>query len=167
MNIKSRLYIHELLAKHGVKIGAELGVASGVYSKYLTENHTFVEYYGIDKWNDHHNEKEKNSVFEYFKEKKNVKIMHMSFDDALALFPDNYFDFIYIDGYAHTGQNDGQTIRNWYNKLKKGGIYSGHDYCEKTWPKTYYQVNKIVHDELGYEVQKTSEPRESSWYIIK
>lgn len=165
--IKSRFDIHDLLKKHTVKIGIELGVASGTYSRYLTENHNFVEYYGIDKWNDHHNEKEKNSVFEYFKEKKNVKIMHMSFDDALVLFPDNYFDFIYIDGYAHTGQNDGKTIRTWFDKLKQGGIFSGHDYCEKKWPKTYHQVNAIVRDEFGYEINKTGEPTESSWYIIK
>lgn len=165
--IKSRLHMHELLARQNVNVGIELGVAAAKYSKYLTENYNFVEYYGIDKWNDHHNEKEKNSVFEYFKEKKNVKIMHMSFDDALILFPDNYFDFIYIDGYAHTGQNDGKTIRTWFYKLKQGGIFSGHDYCEKMWPKTYQQVNKVIRDELGYEILKTEELKEPSWYIIK
>lgn len=165
--IKTRFHIHELLSKHDVKIGIELGVAAGKYSKYLVENHNFSEYYGVDKWNDHHNEKEKNLVLEYFKEKKNVKIMHMSFDDALVLFPDSYFDFIYIDGYAHTGQDDGKTIRSWFSKLKTGGIFSGHDYCEKMWPKTYKQVNKIIHEEFGYEVKKTEEPKEPSWYIIK
>lgn len=159
--------MHELLKEKNVKVGIELGVASGKYSKYLTDSHVFTEYYGVDKWNDHHNEKEKNFVLDSFKNKPYIKIMHMSFDDALLLFPDSYFDFIYIDGYAHTGQNDGKTIRSWFTKIKSGGIFSGHDYCEKTWPKTFKQVNKIVHDELGYEVKKTGEPKEPSWYIIK
>ena len=165
--IKSRYDIHALLKNHNVKIGIELGVASGKYSKYLIENHNFVEYYGIDKWNDHHDEKEKNLVLELFKNNQNVKVMHMSFDDALNLFSDCYFDFIYIDGYAHTGQNDGKTIRTWFKKLKNGGIFSGHDYCEKKWPKTYQQVNNIIRDEFGYEIKKTGEIVEPSWYIIK
>ncbi len=33
-------------------------------------------------------------------------VLRATFAEALALFPDEYFDLVYLDGYAHTG-NDG------------------------------------------------------------
>jgi hypothetical protein len=34
----------------------------------------------------------------------------MSFDDALDIFDDEFFDFIYIDGFAHTGEEGGNQL---------------------------------------------------------
>ena len=42
----------------------------------------------------------------------------MTFDDAIDLFEDQFFDFIYIDGFAHTGEEGGETLIKWYRKLK-------------------------------------------------
>lgn len=165
--MKNRNEIHLLLKEKNCKIGAELGVARGAYSKYLIDNHDFDNFFCIDKWNDHHDENEKNHVIDIFKNKRNVKIFQMDFEKALVLFPDEYFDFIYIDGYAHTGQNEGHTLRQWYPKLKSAGIFSGHDYCEQKWPKTFNQVNKFLKEELAYEINVTQEIINPSWYIIK
>ena len=61
-------------------------------------------------------------------------------------FPDNYFDFIYIDGFAHTGNESGQTLKNWFKKVKVGGIVSGDDY-HSDWPiikeTTFYFCKKF------------------------
>lgn len=165
--MKNRNEIHLLLKEKGCKIGVELGVAKGFFSKYLTDNHYFEKFYCIDKWNDHHDENEKNYVINLFKEKENIEILQTDFEKALDLFSDEYFDFIYIDGYAHTGQNEGRTLRQWYSKLKSGGIFSGHDYCYQKWPKTFDQVNKFLKEELKYEINVTQEKIEPSWYIIK
>jgi len=165
--IQTRTKIHELFKDRNIQIGAELGVANGWYSSYLNRHHKFKEFYCIDKWNDHHDDKERLNVIETFKNQDNVKILHMEFQEAINLFPDEYFDFIYIDGYAHTGQNDGLTLRQWYPKLKSGGIFAGHDYCPKRWPKTVHQVNKLLKEELGYEIELTGEQVDPSWYIIK
>lgn len=165
--MKNRNEMHLMLKKQKCKIGAELGVAKGHFSKYLTDNHDFDIFFCIDKWNDHHDENEKNYVIDIFKNKRNVKIFQMDFEKAIDLFQDEYFDFIYIDGYAHTGQNEGHTLRQWYPKLKSGGIFSGHDYCEQKWPKTFNQVNKFLKEELAYEINVTQEIINPSWYIIK
>lgn len=165
--MKNRNEMHFLLNRNKCKIGVELGVAKGNFSKYLTDNHNFDNFFCIDKWNDHHDENEKNHVINIFKNKPNVKIIQASFEESLKLFPDEYFDFIYIDGYAHTGQNEGHTLRQWYPKLKIGGIFSGHDYCEQKWPKTFNQVNKFLKQELAYEINVTQETVNPSWYIIK
>jgi hypothetical protein len=52
----------------------------------------------------------------------------MTFDEALDLFPDHYFDFMYLDGYAGNGFEGGQTLRKWAGKVKVGGIIAGDDY---------------------------------------
>jgi predicted O-methyltransferase YrrM len=165
--MKNRHELHKLLKKLNVKIGVELGVAQGYYSSYLIKNHNFNIFFCIDKWNDHHDESEKSQVINNFKENNNIKIIHDTFSNASSLFEDEYFDFIYIDGYAHTGQDNGETLKQWYPKLKIGGIFAGHDYCQKFFPKTVEQVNLFLRDTLKYKIHTTKEERFPSWYILK
>jgi hypothetical protein len=165
--IKNRAELPKLFRKIPVKTGAELGVAAGNYSSVLISSHKFDKFFCIDKWNDHHNENERLKVKRKFANNNNVEILHTVFSKAVLLFEDNFFDFIYIDGYAHTGQNNGETLRQWFPKLKKGGIFAGHDYCQKRWPKTYQNVNKFLKEELKYKIHTTKEPVDPSWYILK
>jgi hypothetical protein len=71
--------------------------------------------------------------------------LKLRFDEALSLFPDHYFDFIYVDGYAHTGEEGGRTFHDWYPKLKPGGILAGKDYtiCR---PLVVAAVNAFVRE---------------------
>lgn len=48
-------------------------------------------------------------------------------DNAVKKFKNNYFDFIFLDAYLNYehAKND---LKVWYPKLKKGGLYIGHDY---------------------------------------
>lgn len=115
-------------------IGVELGVASGSFSQRLLATGRFEHFYSIDMWagDRGHDVKQYKGVLRRlapYKEKNSI--IKLKFDEALDLFPDDYFDFIYIDGYAHTGQNGGQTIQDWWPKLKSGGIFSGDDYSER------------------------------------
>lgn len=50
--------------------------------------------------------------------------------EAAAQFDDETFDFIFIDG-NHYYNYVYEDIFNWFPKLKKGGIISGHDYINK------------------------------------
>tara|TARA_Y100000389_G_C17052243_1_gene313332 strand:+ start:118 stop:318 length:201 start_codon:yes stop_codon:yes gene_type:complete len=59
------------------------------------------------------------------------------------LFPDDFFDFIYVDGYAHTGEENGKTFFDWWPKLKQNGIFSGDDYDNKKWTEVYKNVNNF------------------------
>ncbi len=47
--------------------------------------------------------------------------------EAVADFADNSLDFVYIDG-NHDFRYIAEDISEWTNKVKKGGIVSGHDY---------------------------------------
>lgn len=53
--------------------------------------------------------------------------------EALAQFPDRSLDFVYIDGnhkYGHVAMD----LTEWSQKIKKGGVISGHDY--------YYEIER-------------------------
>jgi hypothetical protein len=47
--------------------------------------------------------------------------------EAADLFPDEYFDFIYIDA-AHYYEDVKEDINAWQYKVKVGGFIGGHDY---------------------------------------
>jgi hypothetical protein len=70
-------------------------------------------------------------------------ILRMRFDEALPLFEDHSLDFIYVDGYAHDGELNGQTFREWYPKLRSGGIIAGDDY-HADWPLVMSAVNAFI-----------------------
>jgi len=42
-------------------------------------------------------------------------------------FPDNHFDYVYIDG-AHDEKNVYADMVAWFPKLRLGGVFSGHDW---------------------------------------
>jgi predicted O-methyltransferase YrrM len=69
-------------------------------------------------------------VFKRFFEQNNIKIIREFSHVASSFFPDNFFDFIYIDA-DHSKQGCYQDLVHWYPKVKKGGIISGHDYISR------------------------------------
>lgn len=98
--------------------------------------------------------------------------MRMFFSDALTHFPDEFFDFIYVDAYAHTGQDGGKIFEDWYPKLKPGGIFSGHDYDKEAWPETVAAVDTFaggLSKNVNFVPVNTSNRHDlfPSWYIIK
>jgi hypothetical protein len=149
-------------------VGAELGVAKGIFSFDLLNECKNLKLYSIDAWagdrghdnNEYQFAKNKLSVFQ-----DRSVIIKNYFHNIVDSFIDNHFDFIYIDGYAHTGQNNGSTLYDWYSKVKNGGIFSGHDY-DKRWPKTINTVNDFIH-KFNLKLNLIQDSPYSSWYVIK
>ena len=138
-------------------IGVEVGVSQGFYSTTLLETTNLDMLFSIDSWNDgNHNIDQYWEARRYLKEfgNRNVIIMLPS-NQAAKLFADNTFDFIYIDAYAHTGQNDGEILNEWYPKLKKGGLFAGHDYHHH-FQKTINSVDRFI-KENNLELNLTDE----------
>ena len=169
MKLKYRHEIIHLVKENG--IGIELGVAQGEFAERILKADRLSLFYGVDKYDDHHNEREYLQTLKRLMVYKNYTLHRMTFDEALELFPDEHFDFIYIDGYAHTGQNNGKTLYDWYKKCKTGGIFSGDDYCIQ-YPKTMEQVDRFL-KEKGLELnlikcfENTIWSRNPTWYTIK
>ena len=123
-------------------IGIELGVATGIFSKKMVQTGKFKAFFGVDKYSDHHDLNQYKDAIKNVGLLENYKLIKLTFEEAHDLFEDEFFDFIYIDGYAHNGQLGGQTICKWINKVKIGGLICGDDYHEK-FPLTVDAVNYI------------------------
>ncbi|MGC9418675.1 MAG: class I SAM-dependent methyltransferase [Rhodovulum sp.] len=139
--------------------GIELGVASGDFSARLWQSGAFEELWGVDAYGDHHDTSEYIAALKLVGLDANYRLLRMRFDEALRLFPDGYFDFIYIDGYAHTGEDAGKTLYDWHAKLKVGGLIAGHDY-HADWPLVVKSVDQFAAD-AGMDLmltQLTSDP---------
>jgi len=152
-------------------IGIELGVAGGHFSEKMMSSGKFSKFYGVDLYEDHHDTNEYINALKLIGLEKNYVLLRMSFDEALEIFDDHYFDFIYFDGYAHTGEEGGKTFNDWYRKLKVGGIFAGDDY-HVDWPLVMWAVNDMV-SQLGYDLHVTGKQGNDnlnfypSWFFKK
>lgn len=120
----------------GFKTGAEIGVASGGYSRKLCQANPQMKLYGIDPWEEYDNYSDYpaealNSFYEQVKKTlalyPNYEIIKELSMEAVKRFEDNSLDFVYIDG-NHEDPYVTQDITEWSKKVKSGGIVSGHDY---------------------------------------
>lgn len=153
-------------------VGIELGVAAGSFSSKLVSSGKFQKVFGVDTYDDYyHHIDEYRETLSRVGLLSNYSLLRMTFEEALPLFPDDFFDFIYVDGFAHTGQEGGQTFANWFPKLKVGGVMAGDDY-HPDWPLVMWAVNDFV-TSLGLDLHQTeiteshSYNRYPSWFVVK
>lgn len=162
--IATRADLSLFVPYNGIMI--ELGVAAGDFAVELIRANPDANYVGVDRWSDHHDDQEMiyasqriNGASDY------AEIIHSTFTDALHRVTDECADLIYIDGYAHTGQESGQTLDDWYPKLKSGGIFAGHDYCAQYQP-TIDAVDSFV-AKHGLTLNIINDGDHPSWWIVK
>lgn len=153
-------------------VGIELGVAGGSFSTRIVESGKFQKVFGVDTYDDYyHHIDEYREAISRVGLLTNYSLLRMTFEEALELFPDEFFDFIYVDGFAHTGQEGGQTLADWFPKLKVGGVMAGDDYHDD-WPLVKWAVNDFV-TAVGVELSVTelteshSYNRYPSWFCVK
>ena len=58
---------------------------------------------------------------------KTVRLLRLTSVKAAKLFPDDYFDLVYIDA-DHTKESVKEDCATWLPKVREGGILCGHDY---------------------------------------
>jgi len=137
-SITNRIQLLDFFPKN-IKV-AEIGVEIGIYSESLFKILKPKELCLIDCWRaldeqddpvHSHVQKvqEQNYqiVKEKFADKSNVRVIRECSREGSLLFPDQYFDLVYIDAnHAYAGISADLEI--WLPKIKKGGIIAGHDY---------------------------------------
>jgi predicted O-methyltransferase YrrM len=77
--------------------------------------------------------------------------------EAVTRFPDEYFDFVYIDA-SHRYEDVRQDIEDWWPKVKTGGMLAGHDYLN--------QVKRAVNERFPVLDHLSSEHC-GSWAVVK
>jgi len=170
--LQYRYDVAQLVVDRG--IGIELGTAGGNFARRVLENSNLEFLYTVDAYSD-----EKHPIDEYRFAVQNLmpfrhqsQILRMRFDQALNIFPNNYFDFVYIDGYADTGEESGQTLYDWWPKLKPGGVFAGDDY-HLHFPLVIKYVDQFVADKKLLLNVIDCEPLDDwaskypTWFVLK
>lgn len=150
--------------------GLEIGCDIGDTSNFLLDSNPTLNLTSIDPyvnyvdWNGA-NLNEREIVFNRMSERlkgysNRFTLIRKYSDDAVDLFEDEQFDFIFIDG-LHTYEQLSKDCLNYYSKLKPGGIFSGHDFT------AIPGVNKAV-KEFAEKVSKKILSTECDvWYWYK
>ncbi len=99
--------------------------------------------------------------------KNNKVFLHKGLSGHVSQeFPDEYFDWIYIDA-GHSYEDVKSDLDRWYPKVKTGGFITGHDYIEKTWYGVVQAVNEFLKQKPLVFVALTAESHGSRSWVLK
>ena len=162
-----------ILKNINAKIGIEIGVDEGLTSRHFLSQLPELKLFGVDPymeyidWNGNNLDKTgRDNTFETATSRlnkfgKRYMLYRMTSDDAVENFKDGAYDFIFIDG-LHEYDQLKKDCANYWPKIRKGGVFAGHDYT------TIAGVKKAV-DEFAKKVgaKPIHLPEKDVWYWIK
>lgn len=185
-DLENRKDIGLLLNSLGLTgLGLEIGVAYGENAEFILEKWAGAGLFLVDPWKTW-DEKDyidgsrnidfdgafDNCMSRLARFPSRTIAMRMVSDRALNCFPDNFFDFVYVDGNHHLPQVK-KDVEQWYEKVKPGGIFGGHDYYDRDTPEYRCEVKATV-DVFIKDRQlqtrfhtTTSDKLDFSWWIHK
>jgi len=156
-----------LIREYKIQNIAEIGVwKTQTAKKILRKCHDIIsQYWGIDHWQtsrwwryrrltdeewEIHYFNACHLMCHFFK----LHIVRMTSLNAVKLFPEEYFDLVFIDA-DHSYESVVNDIKIWLPLVKKGGWLTGHDYYDN---KKNFGVIKAVDENFSKsEVEITSE----------
>lgn len=78
----------------------------------------------------------------FFRDRHRVTFMTRTSEQSAALFPEEFFDFVYVDA-GHDYISAQADLKLWWPKIRRGGFLGGHDY-DLVWPEVIQAVNEFV-----------------------
>ena len=101
---------------------------------------------------------------------KQIKVIRKTSQDAVMLFEDQFFDWVYVDA-GHSFESCLNDLVIWHPKVKTGGYICGHDYCETAaTDKKGFGVKRAVDEFIKQnklEIEFLSENKHATDYAIK
>ena len=167
MNITHRNNIGSFLNELGLTgTGVEVGVYKGIYSEIILKQWQGEKLLLVDNWNIPG--KPNRAIEKACRKKLTTKFPgRIVFIKALSTvaastIEDQSLDFAYIDA-DHTYASAKSDIEAWYPKVKKGGIFCGHDYAERT-SGVVQAVDEFLTEHPEYQLHLTDDWRKfRSW----
>ncbi len=181
---RSKDFLLEMLPKNS--IGAEIGVHMGDFStliinfvkpsklhlidpwKYETsETFSYALYGGKAKGGQVELDARYEAVLRRFQvliDLGQVEVNRGTSEQMAQNFPDEYFDWVYIDG-NHLYEYVKQDLELYFKKVKVGGYLTGDDYTEKGWWKS--GVKQAVNEMIDTQKVKLVEIRNSQFILKK
>lgn len=154
------------------RVVAEIGVWKSSFMKRVlrhSDASCVREYWAVDQWAEldaRHGRMSKvtsdewNGLYENACEKMlwfpALRVLRLHSLRAAELFPDEYFDLVFIDG-SHFYEDVRDDIEAWGDKVRDGGILCGHDYGNRE------GVKRAVDEKFRSEQLITG--RDNTWFI--
>ena len=172
-DVKFRDDISKLLISMDAKQVCEVGVLRGAGLKRLSV--PCVEtVYGVDQWAPYGENSNYDLVKCYEQARKvaaklgNIQLVTAPSIGASEIFSDGFFDLVYVDA-NHFYEPMCDDLRSWWPKVRVGGVFSGHDYVEKSRFGDEFGVMQAV-DEFVIEHNLklyTTQDKWTSWLVLK
>lgn len=156
-------------------IVAEIGVYEGINARHMLMTYPNIKLYLVDDWknvviytggdvqSEGYSQLVKNAALFNLAPFKNVTFTEKNSKESAKDFPDEHFDYVYIDG-DHEYQAVLDDMNIWYSKVKKGGVFGGHDIGMK---EVSGAVDNFVKKNNITNWDKESAPDKSDWWIFK
>jgi len=126
-----------LFCELGFRVGVEVGVDEGRYTKTLLNANPKLELYAIDPWKKTESyhipegqsglEVRMKAAFDRLASYKNCEVIRQTSMGAVGRFEDESLDFVYLDG-DHEFRSLANDLYEWGRRIRPGGIISGHDF---------------------------------------
>jgi predicted O-methyltransferase YrrM/ubiquinone/menaquinone biosynthesis C-methylase UbiE len=146
--------LESLTRRFGLKTGVELGVLSGYHSRHLLEACPELRLYCVDAYRqlrpgngyDDVTNAEWENRYETAKRALDpfgrATMVRATTTEALSLIK-SPVDFVFIDA-DHSYESVREDIQNWYSHISIGGVLSGHDYGNASWPGVEQAVRELL-----------------------
>ncbi len=153
-------------------LGAEVGVLAADTSDYLLKEFPKLTMLCIDPWLEYKEvdaDRSQAAMSSYETTARNklsihgerAQIIKLSSVEAAKIVMDGSLDFVFIDA-CHDYESVSADIAAWYPKVRKNGIFAGHDY---RWPEVKSAVNEFSDQN---RISGFVTPAESDvWFFIK
>ena len=163
--------------------GAEIGVQRGEFSEILLEHWRGAHLISVDPWQaappdeyddisnvsqDEHDAYHAETVERLARFGSRSTIWRQTGEEAAERIPHHSLDFVYLDA-RHDYDSVLSDLTDWYDKVRPGGIFAGHDYLDGHLASGEYGVRSAV-DEFcrakGLDVSATLADRPwRSWWL--
>lgn len=158
---------------------AEIGVFEGEYTEQILQNWNGQRVTGVDPYFNFTFEEYRDGCNRANMEATMIKMLKRTapFGDRFNLirqksveaaqqFPDETFDFVYIDA-NHSYDSVCADIKAWWPKVRKTGLFGGHDYYMRDDPAQLCQVQQAVDEFIQEQGLKFATTPDTSWWTRK
>jgi len=172
INIDKPRGFPKVLNLFGCKVGAEIGVNKGRFSKWMCHKIRPLKLFLVDpyksykEYSEYLDQNEMDSIYAEAQERVkryDCEFVKKASMDALKDFNDESLDFVYIDG-NHAYQYVLDDIRGWSKKVKVGGIVSGHDYSPYHFKNVVKAVDQYIKEN---NIRVWYRTKNSNWFFVK
>lgn len=168
----SRNELADIMQEAEFKVGAEIGIRKGDYSRVLCERIPGLKISCVDPYIPYRgrrpDQEKMNMLFDYAQNNLkgfNAVLVRKTSMDAVKDFKNESLDFVYIDA-MHEFDHVMMDIICWAPKVRHGGVVAGHDYVESynggviNAIRAYTQAHNINEWYLTNEIIP-------SWFFVK